>query len=93
MTKTVKQVLIDARALLETGWVGGPPKVIQGEHCPVTAIEYAGGLEDLDYVKVRCTRLIFTELTTGIIPWNDAPGRAKEEVLALFDRAIAKAGS
>lgn len=27
----------------------------------------------------------------NVIGWNDAPGRTKEEVLALFDRAIALA--
>lgn len=29
-------------------------------------------------------------LYTGIIGWNDAPGRTEAEVLALIDRAIAR---
>jgi hypothetical protein len=102
MTKTPKQALIDARALIEKGWTQGRYfDDAKNAFCASGAIGEASGAWNDDGGNNR-THIgtepwqIFSDVVKGpenlSIPiWNDTPGRTKEEVLAAFDTAIKKA--
>ena len=83
----VVDLLREARRLCEQHWVGRSP--CGDEECMLTA---AGKLH-LDWsVNKKAIRLLEESIGGGLIPpWNDTPGRTKDEVLAAFDRAIALA--
>lgn len=115
-SKTTKQILIDARALIaaKNGWMRGELK--DGNcYCAVGAIAAARGIDfdDLDMHDADYDVLIydnrhpaffaladeiphFLRRYNDLYPaselwnWNDDHRRRQEDVVALFDRAIAK---
>jgi hypothetical protein len=74
----VTQALIAGRRRIEDGWCQGVMRR-RGAVCAIGAISRnAGALE-----------VLYRAFGEGHIPkWNDTPGRSKEDVLALYDRAI-----
>lgn len=94
---TVKEALIAARQLLvDVGWVQGDfSKSDSAQKC----IGYcaAGALYEITQNQApqltsparQLLGLTVESLgAEGLLHFNDTPGRTKEEVLALFDRAI-----
>ncbi len=92
----MKQILIDARALLVKGWTqraasrdkdGLPPSAGKPAVCWCTY----GALMTANW-KESDTIYNWLEhkfdMKGGLIAWNDTPGRTQAEVLALFDKAI-----
>ena len=88
---TTKEILIEARKLVEKGWYQG--RDIVGCVCATDAIMTAcrsgGGSPTEAFYHLRRANNI--PIYIGIIGWNDAPGRTQAEVLAAFDKAIAEA--
>lgn len=96
----VKEVLTKARALVEKGWVQGSyAEDAEGLHvdpcsedavcwCAAGAIRAAVDDNAEQYYFLRKTLRQYTLIGVGIIHFNDTAS-AKEDVLALFDRAIA----
>jgi len=78
----VTKELINARNRIEKGWIQNYASTSKGV-CMSFAID--GGYA----MREEC--LVFLSAAIGglpVVPWNDAPGRTKEEVLAAYDRAI-----
>src|SRR5712664_469512 len=73
------QALIDGRRRIEAGWIQGGMRSRDGV-CLVGSISS----------EPEAQRLLQLALGSDVIPawWNDTPGRTKEDVLALYDRAI-----
>ncbi len=100
MTKTVKDVLIAARAKIEQGWTQGASArdalsnavAFDDQNatcwCMVGALFAAEPIDDMLRVDARLSLRIHPA-RVGISRFNDTPGRTKEEVLAVFDKAIA----
>jgi hypothetical protein len=101
---TILQILKNARNLLKKkGWTQGANACNErGTEVGYTAENAAtfcarGAVwhvdEGNDEAATRALALLSscTISNLGLISWNDSPGRTKEEVLALFDRAIEKA--
>jgi hypothetical protein len=96
----VRRVLIEGRRRVEESWwqkTTLTPMPPHGAHCTVTAIARQNVLTNL--AMEALARAIFPNssatietLMQGMVPWNDAPGRTKDEVLAAYDRAIAALG-
>jgi len=95
------EILKGAKALLETkGWTQGAyargksGRVVKQPRnavcfCGIGAISVAAGGntdDDLGYDAYKALERI---VGSGFPHYNDAPGRTKEEVLAVFDKAIA----
>jgi hypothetical protein len=76
----VTQALIAGRRRIEEGWCQGSMRTREGV-CAIGAISYNPKAIEVLYRAFGEDRYI--------PKWNDAPGRSKEEVLALYDRAIA----
>jgi hypothetical protein len=94
-----KQVLVDARALIEQGWtIGVLEREINGRmcYCSLGALREAAGSSGDDYHAAK-------DLLAGVLPaechggtgsfntivfFNDAWASSKNEVLAAFDAAI-----
>lgn len=75
------------------GWCKGEYHNIWGGHCAVGAIEVALGMRSLKAAKEIATRLLVPALpysSTTVAGFNDWSFRLKEDVLALYDRAIAR---
>lgn len=104
MEKTYLQILQEARALIAAGWCQGPFHTVTDTgdcYCACGAIERSFGVA-LDHLgghpKPEGYWLLRDLLETlaeergfsGIIWFNEAEGRTKEEVLALYDEAIAR---
>lgn len=99
MNSAVVVVLKKARALIEQGWTQGafkrytdnPDRPI--EYCAVGAIREASNSEVwgelYDAGICLSTALRGMAYTHDPIEFNDAPGRTREEVLEMFDKAIA----
>ena len=92
---TTKEALIAARALVEKGWCqAADARDAGGLECASRDAEAAcwclsgaihracDGLAEDDAWDVLAS------LVGDPVEWNDTPGRSKEEVLALFDKAI-----
>ncbi len=99
---TLREVLVEARRILENvGWCQGTyardensvailtddPGACQ--FCVMGALYFAS--DDSD-VEEEARALLNTVVEGSIVAYNDAPGRTKEEVLAVFDLAIARCG-
>jgi hypothetical protein len=101
---TVLQILTKARDLIEKkGWTQNSnarnkngKEVLEHNRnavcfCASGAIWRAGGrcwnqeIDDAEEILISCIR------NQEIVEWNDQEGRTKKQVLAAFDRAIAKA--
>lgn len=93
--KTEAEKLRNARALIEKGWTQGLlARNKDGEGAFSDATEAVSFCAVGACVRsgVSCghlKKLLGVDTTS----WNDTPGRTKEEVLDLFDRAIALAES
>lgn len=99
--KTVKQVLIDSRARIEQGW--GQEKYRREDdgpkYCAIGAIIHDGDcliLDDASYeLRSRAERCIADALPgednsyNDVIVYNDSPDTTKEDILKLYDAAIA----
>ena len=95
-------LLRKARALVAAGWCQHHPN--QGRQvCIMTALHITvWGTHPVNYWEAHRRQMELAERMHTLLPaewseaplysWNDAPGRTKREVLALFDRAIEAAG-
>jgi len=70
--------LMNGRRRIERGWCQG----VLNRGDEVCAI---GAMKD----HIALEMLMEAHGKTGLIDWNDEPGRTKEDVLELYDRAIA----
>lgn len=96
----VKQVLIEARRLIaEKGWTQGvnarnsKGRVVKPTYKGAVCFCIYGALgrvvEELSEVHDEAVALLEHEVQPKFVSeWNDTPGRTREEVLAVFDRAI-----
>lgn len=94
-----KEILIAAKANIEKGWCQGVPAidaygnpVLPGAEsacafCILGALRRAGGFTGAVDARNAIAELVPHGLVAN---WNDTAGRTKEEVLALFDKAIAR---
>ena len=77
--------LMEGKDCIDRCWVNRMPKGSH-EHCAWTAVSYCA--KSINYLAT----VLDARIPSLSIPmWNDAPGRTKEEVLDLYDRAIALA--
>lgn len=85
---TVSNLLQEARALIERGWCQGEFQ-IEEQYCVIGAIETAREKYSAR-TGITAQKVLWLHSGGGCsLPnWNDQPGRTKEEVLALFDRAL-----
>ena len=85
---TRREILIEAKELVENGWIQHRLTDGQGNYCAAGAIEHSAcytSQSTLEIIDFMC------DLVGGpLSAYNDAPGRTKDEILALFDRAIAE---
>ena len=103
---SVKEDLIKARAKIEKGWCQGvAARDINGESVHATssdAVQFCilGALGSVrGRISVEGTSWLYHAIHNGapklggftISAYNDAPWRTQEEVLAIFDKAIALA--
>ena len=78
-----RQLLLDAADLIERqGWWNGKPGKSLSVHCIQTAIS-ATALRGALGCEAAVNFLNYIG-GHGIVSWNDAPGRTKEEVLAAM---------
>jgi hypothetical protein len=90
---TTVEILRAAREQFETGglWQGSPETADEGNTCVANACQKVAGSNQS--AQRLIARLLGHSGPRGfhqtIFDWNDTPGRTVEEVLALFDRAIA----
>lgn len=100
---TVKEVLQHAKEILETNeWhQGSLCKYADGQpysFCMLGALSKVKiaintSTDDFSTCSTRraATDIIFSIIAGPLALWNDASGRTKEEVLRVFDQAIARA--
>ncbi len=83
-----EQVKKDAKAaadyIREHGWTNQGAELPTGECCPVTAL--CRTVDDYDARRAVWSAIKSETGCNDIVPWNEEPGRTKEEVLAVFDR-------
>ena len=86
--------LMRGRSRIERGWCQGKMASPTG----VCAIGALSGAVVYGHEAERAVKILNLAIGEGssqswhdVIRWNDAPGRTKEEVLDLYDRAIALA--
>jgi len=83
----LRQMLVSARNLLQSGWCQHVLHQAGDKHCALGALRVSA---DNPYHELYgCWHLEQTAGITNIVDWNDAPGRTQQEVVELFDRAIA----
>ena len=99
---TLKDDLIKARSFIERGWTqgtyarnaNGQPTLCTGPDavawCMGGACKIAVGYNSL-FACLPLRVALGSVVKSEVPPYNDAPGRTKEEVLAVFDKAIAAA--
>jgi len=99
---TVKEDLITARAKVETGWCQGTnARDAQGQpilaeypdatkFCAMGALVSVCGHYFPAHLSVLCSVLQGRDHQWTVSAYNDHPSRTQEEVLALFDKAIAR---
>ncbi|SRR5258707_14593878 len=83
--------LVEARSLIERGWCGTGPRSPVGVCMTVALSDAAARKHDYDvYLKAQLALLAAVKDTGfacgGMVEFNDS--HTKEEVLAVFDRAI-----
>lgn len=92
--KTTKQVLVDAKAYLEThGFCKGTLFDELGQCCIMGAVarshDFNKGINEYLEANAALREAIPAEAPRRNLPaYNDRPETTKEDVLALFDRAI-----
>ncbi len=86
----IKEILQEARGFIEKGWIKGVSYDGEGNYCAVGALDKACTGKDVtyhDYINLRLKLDSLVEV--GIITdFNDNPKTTKEDVLAVFDKAI-----
>ena len=96
----MNQLTTDLRAarayLVEHGWCQNESMNDKGQVCIDGAMQYSIGDTCSDVTGARYAATadsVYHALNYvgGYINWNDQEGRTQDEVLALFDRAIAAA--
>lgn len=97
---TVKDVLIAALALVRQGWTRGRSKKRRGDracYCATGAVKattssFIAQVHAIHRLRVEIPGYDALSLTAPhVYEYNDAKGRKKTEVIALFERAIARA--
>ncbi len=91
---TTLEVLKEARTLISKGWTRGH-YAHKNSYCMVGAVMHVCAGRDERQLACRASK----EALMGCLPkgyldlvmFNDTPDRTKEEVLAVFDKAIAEA--
>jgi hypothetical protein len=89
---TTHEVLVAARNLIAQGGWQQQYGFNAGPHCAVSAIFTVTGDRDkkAEAIEALGSILALPRISgPGVGDWNDRLGRTKEQVLALFDRAIA----
>lgn len=101
--KTVKQILIDARLLVESGWCQGAfardrdGEVVDFASPVAAAFCMAGAIHRVtigepyteNNERVKAHQLLAHAARNSMLPdWQDAAERSKAEVLSIFDEAI-----
>ena len=82
-------LLIAARERVERGWSHGSGRSRDGV-CSIVALSDAADDLGLGLEVFLDAHMLLAGVVGGCVSdWNDAPGRTKGEVLAVFDRAIA----
>ncbi len=87
----VTQRLIRGRERIANGWCQASYGA-DGRYCMHGAIGGDFQLGEYEAARERLAAALPPEAQGGAVPamvWNDEPGRTVEEVLAVFDRAIA----
>lgn len=89
----VKELLKLGRTRVEKGWTKGRYKDDEGNVCALGAIGFAGRTLPVGALLARdyLNTCAFEYDYDGIVSFNDSPDVQKEDVLSLFDCAIAKA--
>jgi hypothetical protein len=89
-----KEILIRGKQkILERGWCQHMSIAPDGRCCMIGALALAAERFDgADYPARRVLENVIGPVWS-IPSFNDAPGRTKEEVLEVFDKAITLAGS
>lgn len=104
-TKSVLDVLRDARGLIAKGWTQGEfSRDANGDYCPMSdpaaacfcamgAVYRVTLSEDGIPIPIHndVYALLCDAVGGSVVDWNDRRGRTQAEVLAVFDRAIAAA--
>ncbi len=89
---TVVDVLRAGRAaIVRDGWRQGPGYFVYPAppgHCALQALVIANASLSEDRQAAQAA-LLDANGRSDIIRWNDTPGRTVDEVLALYDKAIA----
>lgn len=97
---STKQNLIAAKQLIiDSGWGQGEYRSPRGCYCALGAVReiirpdsWIGMVEPPEIIAlieaVKMTDDFMSGGFFGVIDWNDAEGRTKEDVLELFDEAI-----
>lgn len=83
--KQARQVIVDK------GWCQGFAEESDGRVCMIGALDKIARMEETIYEKARLALLFAiprVQAADSVSGWNDVKGRTKEEVLAVFDRAI-----
>ena len=96
----VTRRLILARERVEAGWCQGTFRTNQKEYCMLGAIGFRSLKEITDsfksYRSLRFKTMMRLQDALGhdwsIIAWQDKHRRTKEEVLAIFDKALTLVG-
>lgn len=87
--KTVLKVLLEAVKTIEQfGWIQGEGGTDIRGYCMLGAMHSAAlGWNIFNKCKLPVAKVLNVS-THSIDKWNDTPGRTKEEVLAVFRKAI-----
>ncbi len=94
------KLLTEARGLIENnGWCQGALWNNSGEYCIYGALFHVhcgsphGNVTSI-LAEARTSLCLASKAQpatpSGLVKWNNTPGRTKEEVLAAFDKAIAR---
>jgi hypothetical protein len=89
--KTIKETLVDMKQFLQDhNWIQKRLEDNKGGYCLLGAL---CNVESEDYPSSATYKFLCEHLQTPVgdlSSWNDAPGRTKDEVLAVLDQAIEK---
>jgi len=99
----ITNILINARNRLEKGWCQGHFELVSEdgnsvEYCIYGAVNSASSIMDtndqaIDIANKAVKTIQFILNEEEIDKWNDTPGRTKEEVLEMMDKAIVRSMS
>lgn len=91
--RTEAEKLRYARTLIEKGWTQGAYAVDENGRAVSENSTYAKSFCAVGACLAAKTSSYYLDrlISQDVVAWNDTPGRTKEEVLDIFDRAIALA--